>query len=123
MSVEWRAIKCGSTRTHGRSFFAPRAESQYHIQNLSAGLICSLEQHTVVGVEDDRDAIGRSDSTNVVGSSDGTDNRGLLLLSTVLNSLACEVSGASLRCLQARGVLAFFQPPSTWELRGVEYRT
>ena len=44
---------------------------------------------TVIGVEDDRDAIRGSDRSNVVGSSNGTCNGGFLV--TILDSLhSCQ---------------------------------
>ena len=57
----------------------------------------------VVGVKDDRDAVGGSDGTDVVGSGDGTLYRGELVL--VVDALAGEVGSATLGCLEDDGCL------------------
>jgi hypothetical protein len=55
----------------------------------------------VVGVEDDRDAVGGSDSTNVVSSCNRTSDRRLLVL--VADTLAGEVSSTTLADLEDDG--------------------
>lgn len=61
----------------------------------------------VVGVYDDRDAIGRSNSTNVVGSSDGASDGGELGLGWVLDALASPEGSTALGDLEDDRGLGF----------------
>lgn len=56
--------------------------------------------HTVVGVENDGNAVDGSDGADVVGGSNGTGDGSLLLLSGVLHALAGEVGSATLAGLE-----------------------
>ena len=55
---------------------------------------------TVVGVENDGDAVDGGDGANVVGGGNGTGDGSLLLLSRVLHALAGKVGGATLAGLE-----------------------
>ena len=56
-------------------------------------------------MEDDGDAVDGGNGADVVGGGDGTGDRGLTLLGAVLDALAGEVGGASLRRLEDDGGL------------------
>jgi hypothetical protein len=55
---------------------------------------------TVVGVENDRNAVDGSDGANVVGGRNSTGDGSLLLLSRVLHALAGKVGSATLAGLE-----------------------
>jgi len=63
-------------------------------------LVSRVALLTVVGVENDRNAVDGSDGADVVGGSNGTGDRSLLLLSRVLHALASKVGGATLAGLE-----------------------
>lgn len=89
--------------SHGRSFLAPLGCQHELEERQTRGRIepsvlgATL---TVVGVENDRNAVDGSDGADVVGGSNGTGDGSLLLLSGVLHALAGKVGSATLAGLE-----------------------